>query len=238
MLRHQDYLDISQASDKQSFDRLLVKFAQSLEFSIVSAALVVEHPGTHPVFVMTGNTPDGFVEASKSLADSRRDPVLKRMKRLNVPFIYDQALYVKESAGDLWEQQAVFGYRTGIAMALHLPGGKHFLMGVYREQALPQRDSQITRLLADLQLLAVHAQDAAVRLLVGQAHGNSPVPHLTGREKQVLQWTMDGKSAWEVGEILQLSENTINFHLRNAMTKLDVSSKHQAVLKAMSLGLI
>ena len=109
MLRHQDYLDISQASDKQSFDRLLVKFAQSLEFSIVSAALVVEHPGTHPVFVMTGNTPDGFVEASKSLADSRRDPVLKRMKRLNVPFIYDQALYVKESAGDLWEQQAVFG---------------------------------------------------------------------------------------------------------------------------------
>lgn len=238
MLRHQDYLDISQANDRPTFDKLLVKFAQSLEFGIVSCALVVEHPGTHPVFVVAGNTPEGFVEASKSLAGARRDPVLKRLKRLSVPFIYDQALYVNDLASDLWEEQAAFGLRTGVAMALHLPGGKHFLMGVDREQALPQHDNQMTRLLADLQLLAVHAQDAAVRLLGREVESKSPTPHLTGREKQVLQWTMEGKSAWAVGEILQLSENTINFHLRNVMAKLEVSSKHQAVLKAMSLGLI
>lgn len=35
-----------------------------------------------------------------------------------------------------------------------------------------------------------------------------------------------------------MSEHTVVFHLRNAMSKLEVSSKHSAVLKAMELGLL
>ena len=66
----------------------------------------------------------------------------------------------------------------------------------------------------------------------------TPVPKLTAREKEVLNWTREGKSAWAVGQILSMSEHTVNFHLRNAMGKLNVSGKHMAILRAMSLGLI
>jgi DNA-binding CsgD family transcriptional regulator len=41
-----------------------------------------------------------------------------------------------------------------------------------------------------------------------------------------------------VGQILSMSEHTVNYHLRNTMRKLEVSSKHIAILKATSLGLI
>ncbi len=238
MIRHQDYLDISQAPDRPTFDRMLVKFGQSLDFGLVSAALVVERPGREAIFVTSGNRPEGFLEASKNLVDSKRDPVLRRMKRLSVPFIYDQDLYVAEGAADLWDLQAPFGYHTGIAMALHLPGGKHFLLGVDRDKPLPRRDSRITRLLADLQLLAVHAQDAAVRLFGYDETLLAEVPRLTKREKEVLKWTMEGKSARDVADILGMSENTVNFHLRNVMSRMDVSSKHQAVRKAVAAGLI
>ena len=49
---------------------------------------------------------------------------------------------------------------------------------------------------------------------------------------------MDGKTAWEVGSIMSISERTAVLHLQNAMRKLDCVNKHQAVLKALRLGLL
>jgi DNA-binding CsgD family transcriptional regulator len=231
------FLDISQAADRAVFEQRLLGFAAALDFDIVQAALVVEKPGQAAKFEAIGNTPKAFLEAARNVEDSLRDPVLKRLRRLSVPFIYDQDLYVNEAAADLWEEQARFGYRTGISVALHLPAGRHFLLGFDRSRPLPQDDVKLTRLLADLQLLAVHAQDAALRLL-DEPENSSPPPRLTVREVEILQYTMDGKSAWAIGQILGLSEHTINFHLRNVMKKLDSASKHQAVLKALALGLL
>ncbi len=55
---------------------------------------------------------------------------------------------------------------------------------------------------------------------------------------KLLRWTMDGKTAWEVGAILGISERTAVLHIQNSMQKLGATSKHQAVLKALRLGLI
>ncbi|CAD5366815.1 LuxR family transcriptional regulator [Rubrivivax sp. A210] len=237
-IRHQDYLDVGTSPDRDTFERRLIGFAQKMEFGIVSAAIAVDRPGERPIFVMIGNTPASFLEASQRPEDARRDPVMKRMRTSSVPFIYDQRLYVDDGAGDLWEAQAPHGYRTGVSMALHLPAGRHFCLGVDREAPLPSTDVALTRMMADLQLLAVFAQETAIRVLLPTSERESEAATLTPRERQVLQWTRDGKTAWEVGAILGMSENTVNFHLKNATSKLGVTSKHQAVLKAMNLGLI
>ena len=237
-MRLSDYFDVSQSPDRQTFERRLVDFAHALDFGRVSAALVVDSPGRDSSFVMLGNTPQDYLDAAHDVEQSKRDPVLKRMKRQGIPFTYDQKTYIDDNAADLWEEQAVFGYRSGISMALHLPGGRHFLLGVDRDGELPVHDAVLARLMADLQLLAMHAQDAAVRLLLDEAQRRLGLPQLTQREQEVLRWTGEGKSSWEVGKILGMSEHTVNFHLRNLMTKLDVTSKHLAVLRALSLGLL
>lgn len=237
-MRLSDYYEISQAPDRGTFERRLVDFANAMDFGLISAALVLDCPGREPVFVSLGNTPRDFLAASLDAADSVRDPVLQRLKRVGTPFIYDQSTYVDAGAADLWEQQAAYGYRTGVSMALHLPGGRHFVMGVDREERLPPDERETTRVMADLQLLAVHAQDAAVRLLLDDAKRKLDLPRLTNREREVIRWTGEGKSSWEVGTILGMSEHTVNFHLRNVMGKLDVTSKHLAVLKALGLGLL
>jgi DNA-binding CsgD family transcriptional regulator len=64
------------------------------------------------------------------------------------------------------------------------------------------------------------------------------LPSLTPRELKTLRWTMEGKTAWEVGALLGISERTAVLHVTNAMHKLGCCSKHQAVLKALRLGLI
>lgn len=231
------YTAVLQARSREEFRDEIVRFTQQLGFETVSAVTMIEHGLGRNDLVMVDNTPVNYVEPYFDASDGRRDPVLQHCKRQTVPIIWNQDTYVENGAGDLWESQAQFGYRTGIAMALHLPEGKHFMLGVDRDQALPVNRNELQRLVADLQLFAVHAQEAAMRLLVPAAL-RPEQPGLTPRELEALRWTMEGKTAWEVGAVLGISERTTVLHISNAMHKLGCVNKHQAVVKAMRLGLI
>jgi DNA-binding CsgD family transcriptional regulator len=62
--------------------------------------------------------------------------------------------------------------------------------------------------------------------------------HLTEREKEVLDWVGRGKTSSEIAIILGLSERTVNFHCDQAMKRLDVTNRTQAVATAIAEGLI
>ena len=215
----------------------VVGFAKRLGFETVAATVVIDHLLGDAEFITVDNTPQAYVEEFRALENGRRDPVTQHCKRQSVPIIWNQATYVRDGQGEMWEMQARFGYRNGIALALHLPEGRHFVMGVDRDQPVPPDPAELTRLVADLQLFAVHAQDAAMRILLPTPpEGGSPV--LTPRELEALRWTMEGKTAWELGALLGISERTAVMHVNNAMHKLGCVNKHQAVLRALRLGLI
>jgi DNA-binding CsgD family transcriptional regulator len=61
---------------------------------------------------------------------------------------------------------------------------------------------------------------------------------LTRRELEVLKWMAIGKSAWEIGQILQISQRTVEVHTRSATQKLGAVNKTQAVTIALLHRLI
>lgn len=61
---------------------------------------------------------------------------------------------------------------------------------------------------------------------------------LTEREKECLLWTAEGKTSWEMSKILNISERTVIFHLKNCSDKLATCNRQQAVARAVSQGLI
>jgi LuxR family quorum-sensing system transcriptional regulator CciR len=61
---------------------------------------------------------------------------------------------------------------------------------------------------------------------------------LTTREIECLEWIANGKSSWDIGQILGISPDTVNYHVKKALRKLDVSSRTTAVVRAINLGLI
>jgi DNA-binding CsgD family transcriptional regulator len=231
------YSSVLQARDRDEFRDEVVRFAQRLGFDTVAAITVVERGLAGTEFISVDNTPQGFTDIFTDAHLMRRDPVMQHCRKQSVPIIWDQQTYTGQGLGELWEQQAQFGYSTGICLALHLPEGRHFVLGVDRDQPLPANAGELQRVVADLQLFAVHAQEAALRLLLPQPL-QPERPALTPRELEALHWTMEGKTAWEVGAILGISERTAVLHVNNAMHKLGCSSKHAAVLKALRLGLI
>jgi DNA-binding CsgD family transcriptional regulator len=233
-----DYMAVSEARDKHAFQHRLVEFAARLDFGLVSALLVVDNPGQTPSLHAVGNVPKAFLASADDPVAAKRDPVLRRLRQSPRPFTYDQSFYVGAGAGDLWEHQAAFGYKTGISVSLHSSAGRHFYLGVDRDEALPDDDASVTRLMADLQLLAVYAQETAGRLFAPDIPAGIPIRPLSQRELEVLRWTREGKSAWAVGQILHISEHTVNYFLRQAMRKLKTSSKLVAVHLAIRLGLL
>ena len=58
---------------------------------------------------------------------------------------------------------------------------------------------------------------------------------LTRRESECLIWTARGKTVWETAKILKVSQDTVKTHLKNIFRKLDVTSKTQAVARAIAL---
>lgn len=65
-----------------------------------------------------------------------------------------------------------------------------------------------------------------------------PDVKLSEREKEVLRWSGDGKTGWEISQILNLGQSTVNFHMRNAMFKLNAPNKTSAIVKAIYLNLL
>ena len=230
------YGAVLNAGSRDEFRDEVIRFAHKLGFETVSAVTVIDRGPGLTDFIAVDNTPEGYAEYCNP-SFWKRCPVMQHIKRQTVPIIWDQQTYVARSAGDLWEQQARFGYRTGIAMALHMPEGRHFMLGVDRSQPLPEDPDVLQRLVADLQLFAVVAQDAAMRVLL-PTEQQPERPRLTPRELEALRWTMEGKTAWEVGAVMGITERTANLHLNSATHKLECVNKHQAVLKALRLGLI
>ena len=66
----------------------------------------------------------------------------------------------------------------------------------------------------------------------------SEPPSLTRRESEVLFWCSCGKTSWEIAQILECKESTVNFHVGNVLRKLSVHSRVAAVIKALRYGIL
>lgn len=120
---------------------------------------------------------------------------------------------------------------SSAAMPLHSVDGNRFIMRFDGTRA-PLNQPELN----ELGMIALHAFDVFDRL---RRHEPRPTaPALTARELEVVRWTSQGKTSNEIGNILSLSDHTINAYLTNAIRKLDCVNRTQLVAKAIRLKLI
>jgi DNA-binding CsgD family transcriptional regulator len=62
--------------------------------------------------------------------------------------------------------------------------------------------------------------------------------HLSPRERECLGWVAKGKSACEIAMIMGLSVETVRDHLKRVRSKLNASTRAQALMRAVELGVI
>lgn len=91
-------------------------------------------------------------------------------------------------------------------------------------------------------LIVLHP-DAADSLLAerappARATPDSPLQALTPREVEILGMLAEGLGNKEIAWRLKISEHTVKFHISSIFTKLEVSSRTEAVTLGIRLGLI
>lgn len=78
------------------------------------------------------------------------------------------------------------------------------------------------------------------RLLAAFSRNNrrSEPNSLTEREVELLRLMVDGRSNKDIAYALTLSENTVKYHIKNILQKLDVHNRTEAAAHAIRSGLV
>jgi DNA-binding CsgD family transcriptional regulator len=122
-----------------------------------------------------------------------------------------------------------------IAVTESTLGQGTFVLWPYETQACDFDAGSRLPELAIAHLVASRALQALQRVLANECVAQH---RLTMREQQCLRWIARGKSSWEIAAILGITQNTVIYHVRNILSKLNVSTRHQAVAHAAMLGLL
>jgi LuxR family quorum sensing-dependent transcriptional regulator len=178
--------------------------------------------------VYAGRFPPGFRELYGSRSYGRVDPLVHRAIGAPGPFEWHWTEYGEDDgpqASKVMRNYIDFGISGGFITPIHGPGG--YEAGVALAGARPELPAPCK---AALHLMMLYAFDR-IRLLTQPKVEEKPP--LTSREREVLAWSAQGKSAWEIGEILCVAKRTVDEHAQTAMRKLGATTRTQAVAIAL-----
>ena len=181
-----------------------------------------------PLMMLNG-WPKDWTETYTRLNLVQNDPVVAHCFRSTAPFVWRDAPYdplTNPKAKEVMDRATDFRMNEGFCVPIHSSEGFQAVVTMAGEQVEAAR--QVRRA---LHLMALYAYGKAVELCLPKKF---PEPRLlTKREREVLQWTAAGKTAWEISQILGVAESTIIAHLKSAAAKYDTPNRIATVVAAL-----
>lgn len=208
--------------------------AKTLGFDHCAYGLRVPVPISNPKTFLLNSYPTAWREQYARADYLRIDPTVQHGRQSQKPLVWSGAIFAPTPK--LWEDARSFGLCIGWSQssldAVGV-GGMLTLSRSHEELSALELASQEIK----LRWLVNIAHLSLARILNARLVGKTQ-RSLTAREVEVLKWTADGKTSGDISDLLDVSENTVNFHIKNAVTKLETANKTAAVVRAAMLGLL
>ena len=177
--------------------------------------------------------PDGWHKRYLEKNYLRNDPAYLHLARSVDPYTWSETLACpdyRKSQKHIFREASEFKMNEGLLVPIRgLDTGIALISISGSNPTISPRDR------AELHLAAIYTH-AQVRLL--SKRRTRPLPGLSARERECLQWVAVGKTDWEIGEILSISEKTANAHIEHVKQKYGVSTRMLAVVYAVKRGVI
>lgn len=207
-------------------------------FDHFSCGLWSALPLSNPSIDFCSNTPPEWQLQYRQQRFAQRDPIVRHARRSLDALAWTDEIFM--ACPELATQARVSGLCTGWTQAYMNAQGRRGMLSLTRRRPhlgtteLRQKDDDMRWLATMTQLFVSNTK---------HLHPHRPPPaerpgELTEREAEVLRWSGDGKTIGETALILAISENTVNFHLKNAVLKLNAANKTSAVVIALTNGLL
>ena len=166
------------------------------------------------------------------------DPVIYRAKTSDEAFVWSRDVVkrpIGNEANRLMGEASEFRMVDGLSVPLHMPGGLQAIVtfGSTRKIDLSPEKEGI------LHVVAIYAHNRLRAILEERRQANAKIiPYVTRHERDVIRWAAEGKTNWEIGQILCRSEKTVQHELHNAMKKMNCVNRAQLIAEAIRIGLI
>jgi LuxR family transcriptional regulator, quorum-sensing system regulator SolR len=213
---------------------MVASIARDFGFDHCAYGVRMPLPLTQPKVAMFSNYPQAWQRQYQAQNYLAADPTVQHGMRSLLPVVWSETLF--ESARELWEDARSFGLEVGWAQSSRDINGVGGMLTLARSGE-PISELELRAKGQQMSLLAQVAHMAMSQRLTPKMFPESQI-QLSPREIEVLRWTGDGKTSGEISDILNISERTVNFHIGNAITKLNTPNKTAAVVRAALLGML
>ena len=192
-----------------------------------------------------GKRPHRFINFDKNFVDEysinrleQHDLILKRGMNAWQPFQWS-SIYKTTDLNNgqilLQELSADFGMRDGVIFPTQGFGDDISLFSL--STARDTYHCHMSIVVQSLILMLINKIHFSIKAKYVREHFQDD-KKLSARELDVLYWLKEGKTQWEVSQILGISEHTVDTHLRRAKAKLNVSTKEQAIAKTITIRMM
>ena len=183
--------------------------------------------------IFANSMPQGWMENYATRGYAAEDPLSDRTRRELRPINWTAHDW-DETATPLQRRWRDDNIAASIAIGYCIPDRSS---GALKVISLAGDNSDLHPL--DLKTLHFAGIEALNRMqelgVTPPAAAKSP---LSRRERECLKWIAAGKTDWEIGAILALSEKTVNVYVERAKRKLGVQTRTQAIVYALRGGFI
>jgi len=227
----QRFIDLlSNAGDTDAFAETMAITASALDLFCFSYLALPQIPGKKPLIIST--YPTDWVAHYVCKQYERLDPVIMHALENPEPFQWGSHISTRQIAPaqrEFLNEASEFGIRLGFTVPIHDGRGPIAALTFAADQMSPQFEKCIDTHTRVLQLMAMYFHAHVRRKLTSERAIDGII--LSPREIECLEWASQGKSAWDIGNILGISRRTAAFHLDNARAKLGVRTIRQAVVR-------
>lgn len=216
----------------------LRKHLERLGFERFSYWLLSADQGPRqPLFI--SSYPEEWLKRYVNKNYASTDIVPRHVVRVSRPFSWGgviQGMPLTDSQRLIFNESREFGLHSGASVPIHGPGKAKGSFSVANDMPEEEFSKLFVTRRHEIHLIATYAHEKILTFGITSPPG--PNIKLSPREIEILTWTAQGKTRWEISSILSISEDTVKKHIDHCCTKLNVSNKTHAVAIAMTHALI
>lgn len=213
------------------------KFSRELGFEHFAYALTINAPSLKAQQYIINGYPQQWFERYIAHGYFKIDPLVEYAAKSTLPAIWEDPRFHEAGTEEFWDEAADVGLQAGLSFAVHEQPGVTGIFSLARDQALNLQGLELAALIGRAQMFASLLHHSVLRIDLPRLLPG-PMTPLTARERECLKWAADGKTAWETGQILKITERTAVFHVNNVIQKLGATNKIQAIVRAVALKLL
>jgi LuxR family transcriptional activator of bioluminescence operon len=244
MMQVEEFYELLESVDESSsIDALketCERFCLLIDIPYYLLGVIGQTSSYSPTIRVISNYPEKWLELYFKESEQQNDPVVKYIFEKQSPIRWDKLVEYQDFSSSkgllVFEKAAAYGLYNGLSIPIRSTSENIAVFSV----AIGER-ADANKVLDNAQMFchtfATHLFERYVLLEIS-ASEETDRRELTKRELECLFWACEGKTAWEISQIINVSERTVLFHLGNSNTKLGAINRQHAVALAIKKGII